>query len=102
MLPPAGGGPTEGWPRISRLGLAQPSPANQEATQQPGALRRVPSPGLAPGWDPGSAAPSDITCLDFIVLMKVSRTAPCPTRHLEPVCHERPYQGHLSPRQHSL
>ncbi|MEQ2173482.1 hypothetical protein GOODEAATRI_032559 [Goodea atripinnis] len=29
-------------------------------------------------------------------------TALCLTRHLEPVCHGRPYQGHLSLRQHSL
>ncbi|KAK5600824.1 hypothetical protein CRENBAI_009125 [Crenichthys baileyi] len=42
------------------------------ATQPPGRPpRQVPTPGLAPGWDPGSAVPGDITC-HCVVLKKVS------------------------------
>ncbi|MED6262832.1 hypothetical protein ATANTOWER_027086, partial [Ataeniobius toweri] len=40
--------------------------------QAPGPLRRVPTPGLAPRWDPGSAVPGDVTCLVCVVLMRVS------------------------------
>ncbi|MEQ2250106.1 hypothetical protein ILYODFUR_036424 [Ilyodon furcidens] len=69
MVPPASGGPTGGWPRISCSGFAWRVP--REAAQPPGALRRLLTPGLAPGWDPGSAVPGDVTCLDFVVLMKV-------------------------------
>ncbi|MEQ2223567.1 hypothetical protein ILYODFUR_037992 [Ilyodon furcidens] len=78
------------------LGLAR------SREEQPGILRRVPTPGLAPGWDPGSAVPGDVTCLVIMFLMKAFLTALCLTRHPEPVCHGRSYQGHLSPRQHSL
>ncbi|MEQ2309283.1 hypothetical protein AMECASPLE_037038 [Ameca splendens] len=29
--------------------------------ERPGTLRQVPTPGLAPGWDPSSAVPGDVT-----------------------------------------
>ncbi|MED6275428.1 hypothetical protein CHARACLAT_026484 [Characodon lateralis] len=87
---------------LASLVRAWPDQVLREATQPPGILQRVPTPGLASGWVLGSTIPGDVTCLDLVVLVKVSLTALCLTHHLEPVCHGRPYQGHLSPRQHSL
>ncbi|MED6250358.1 hypothetical protein ATANTOWER_030609 [Ataeniobius toweri] len=49
-----------------------PGRVPQGATQAPGTLRRVPTPGLAPGWDPGSAVPRDVTCLNCVFLTKAS------------------------------
>ncbi|MED6243694.1 hypothetical protein ATANTOWER_025307 [Ataeniobius toweri] len=50
FLHPAGGGPTGGWPRVLFwLVLAWPRQVTRGATQPPVALRRVPTPGLAPG-----------------------------------------------------
>ncbi|KAK5603458.1 hypothetical protein CRENBAI_006957 [Crenichthys baileyi] len=63
-----GGGPTGGWPRVSLSGLARLGPA--WSNPAPGALRRVPTPSLAPGWYPGSAVLGDITCLNRVVLIK--------------------------------
>ncbi|MED6244759.1 hypothetical protein ATANTOWER_023525 [Ataeniobius toweri] len=38
----------------------------------PGRVPQGVTPGLALGWDPGSAVPGEVTCLVVIVLMKVS------------------------------
>ncbi|MED6239640.1 hypothetical protein ATANTOWER_008979, partial [Ataeniobius toweri] len=57
---------------LASLVRAWPGRVPRGATQPPGALRRVPTPGLAPGWDPGSAVPGDVTCLDFVVVMRGS------------------------------
>ncbi|KAK5608795.1 hypothetical protein CRENBAI_020077 [Crenichthys baileyi] len=57
---------------LASLAGAWPSRVPRGATRPPGALRQVPTPGLAPGWDPGSAVPGDVTCLDILVLMKDS------------------------------
>ncbi|MEQ2234538.1 hypothetical protein ILYODFUR_032682 [Ilyodon furcidens] len=51
---------------------AWPGRMSRGATQPPGTLQRVPTPGLAPGWDPGSAIPGDFTCLNLVVFMKAS------------------------------
>ncbi|MED6288019.1 hypothetical protein CHARACLAT_022266 [Characodon lateralis] len=52
---------------LASLVWAWPRRVPQGATLPPGALRRVPTPGLAPGWDPGSAVLGDVTCLDFVL-----------------------------------
>ncbi|MED6234410.1 hypothetical protein ATANTOWER_029005 [Ataeniobius toweri] len=57
---------------LASLVRAWPGRVPQGANQPAGALQRVPTPGLAPGWDPGSAVPGDLTCLDCVVLMRVS------------------------------
>ncbi|KAK5605508.1 hypothetical protein CRENBAI_011220, partial [Crenichthys baileyi] len=51
---------------------ALPGRVPRGATQSPGTLRRVPTPGLARGWDPGSAVPGDVMCLDLVVIMRGS------------------------------
>ncbi|MED6288857.1 hypothetical protein CHARACLAT_030558 [Characodon lateralis] len=69
-VPPAGGGPTGGWRCACTSGSARPGPArSNQATRR---SLTGPSPGLAPGWDPGSAILGDVTCLNRIVLMKDS------------------------------
>ncbi|MED6253460.1 hypothetical protein ATANTOWER_030208 [Ataeniobius toweri] len=57
---------------LAFLVWAWPGRVPRGATQPPGTLRRVPTPGLAPGWDPGSTVPDDVTCLDAMVLIRVS------------------------------
>ncbi|KAK5603434.1 hypothetical protein CRENBAI_007644 [Crenichthys baileyi] len=54
---------------------AWPGRVPRGATRPPGALRRVRTPRLAPGWDPGSAVPGDVTCLDLVVLVKAFEQA---------------------------
>ncbi|MEQ2233263.1 hypothetical protein ILYODFUR_020089 [Ilyodon furcidens] len=50
MVPPAGGGPTGGWPRVSHSGLARPGPARSNP-----ATRRSPaSPDPRPGSKVGT------------------------------------------------
>ncbi|MEQ2257012.1 hypothetical protein ILYODFUR_029980 [Ilyodon furcidens] len=44
-VPPAGGGPTGGWSRVSRLGLARPGPARSN----PATRRSLTSPDPRPG-----------------------------------------------------
>ncbi|MEQ2238502.1 hypothetical protein ILYODFUR_033771, partial [Ilyodon furcidens] len=34
------------------------------STQPPDALRQIPTPDLAPGWDPGSVVLGVVTCLE--------------------------------------
>ncbi|KAK5622266.1 hypothetical protein CRENBAI_006838, partial [Crenichthys baileyi] len=46
---------------LASLVRAWPGRVPRGATRPPGALRRVPTPGLAPGWDPSSAVPGDVT-----------------------------------------
>ncbi|KAK5608648.1 hypothetical protein CRENBAI_022660 [Crenichthys baileyi] len=60
------------WGMASRLSFGLGLAGSRK--EQPGhqALRRVPAPGLAPGWDPGYAVLGDVTCLDILVLMKDS------------------------------
>ncbi|MED6244525.1 Plexin-B2, partial [Ataeniobius toweri] len=52
---------------LASLVRAWPGQVPRGATQPPGALRRVPTPGLAPGWEPGPAEPGDVTCLDLVI-----------------------------------
>ncbi|KAK5605584.1 hypothetical protein CRENBAI_009770 [Crenichthys baileyi] len=57
---------------LASLVRAWPGWVLRGATRPPGALWRVLTPGLAPVWDPGSAVPGDVTCLDILVVMKDS------------------------------
>ncbi|MEQ2292749.1 hypothetical protein AMECASPLE_026074 [Ameca splendens] len=50
---------------LASLVQALPDRVLRGATWPPDALRRVPTPGLAPGLDPGSAILGDITCPRF-------------------------------------
>ncbi|MEQ2233852.1 hypothetical protein ILYODFUR_026044 [Ilyodon furcidens] len=58
MVPPAGFGPTAGWPHASHSRLALLDP-----------MRSHPD---TPGWETDSAIPGNIMCLDFVVLIKAS------------------------------
>ncbi|MEQ2300093.1 hypothetical protein AMECASPLE_021773 [Ameca splendens] len=70
MVPTAGGVPTGGWPRVSRSGWARLGPARSNLATRCSPTSPNPRPGSR--WDPGSAVPGDVTCLDFVVLMKAS------------------------------
>ncbi|MEQ2248252.1 hypothetical protein ILYODFUR_017363 [Ilyodon furcidens] len=67
MVPPAGGGPTGGWLRVSPLGLARPGPARSN----PVTRHSLTGPDLRPGSRVGPR------------LRRTSRTRePCARRHV--------------------
>ncbi|MEQ2164874.1 hypothetical protein GOODEAATRI_011186 [Goodea atripinnis] len=49
MVPPAGGGPTGRWPRISPLGLARPGPAKSNLATRRSPTGPDPRPGSRVG-----------------------------------------------------
>ncbi|MED6282050.1 hypothetical protein CHARACLAT_027980 [Characodon lateralis] len=57
---------------LASLLRAWPGRVPQGALKPPGALRRVPTPGLVPRWDPGSTVSGNVMCLVCVVLMRVS------------------------------
>ncbi|MED6258645.1 hypothetical protein ATANTOWER_010175 [Ataeniobius toweri] len=49
MVPPAGGGPTGGWPRITRSGLARPGSARSNPATRRSPMTPDPRPGSRVG-----------------------------------------------------
>ncbi|MED6289907.1 hypothetical protein CHARACLAT_007766 [Characodon lateralis] len=95
MVPPAGGGPTWGWPRVSHLGLARLDPMRSNP-----ATTRSPTTGPRPGSRVGPRLRR--TGRRHVPQLYGPHEGVlnhlCLTRHPEPVCHGETLPGALKPQ----